>query len=654
MCALNTIFSQNSGDRILQRSDFHVPKDKKIEELDILNLYIEAIFAFDEVLADNCENTNAIPMFYQSMVVDSPEGIPLLRVRLVATWERSSNLEGSIDSHIYYITCTEEEKIDERNMHPANRKELDFIRVIYVPAVRDPSKQLKNVSGTMMHQILSTVNWDETTQNRIRDTIGVLNNSFASEKGVDILNKSIHSQWKNYDSDNRYSDAVLRFNSTDIESAIKNSEVYFSPTVTEKEYTIDEMGDGLRSLFYISMVNSILDVEATIAEEIDKNIENKAFSQVPPVLTIVAIEEPENHISPQLLGKLIANLKCISEKNNAQVMLTSHSPAIVKRIEPEDIRYLRIDISKMNTVVRKIILPDKESLENQYKYIKEAVRAYPEIYFSKIVVLGEGDSEEIILPKFLEVYGKNLDADGISIVPLGGRYVNHFWRLLSELKIPYVTLLDLDRERKGGGWGRIKYALQQLLLIGAPREKLLQLSDGVFLSDEELSLMHTRAVDQIQDMDIWIRKLEDYNVYYSYPLDIDFMMLETIGEKYKDSLDENEGPMLSVKDEQETNRKIAIKEIDKDKYSKEYKERMELDVRHTLKKEGGNGITYNETQKEWMIWYNYFFLNRGKPATHIAILSAMSDDELLENTPEVIKRLIDKVNEENKDNYEER
>ena len=40
----------------------------------------------------------------------------------------------------------------------------------------------------------------------------------------------------------------------------------------------------------------------------------------------------------------------------------------------------------------------------------------------------------------------------VCVVPLGGRHVNHFWRLLERLEIPYVTLLDLDSGRFQGGW----------------------------------------------------------------------------------------------------------------------------------------------------------------------------------------------------------
>lgn len=135
-----------------------------------------------------------------------------------------------------------------------------------------------------------------------------LNAQFLEEKGVSILGASVRTQWKNYDSDTRYSNAQLRFNSTDIDASIKKSEIVFLPAVTGKECTIDDMSDGLRSLFYISLVDSILDVESKIREEIESDTEHMSFNYKPPILTIIALEEPENHIAPHLIGQLIFNL----------------------------------------------------------------------------------------------------------------------------------------------------------------------------------------------------------------------------------------------------------------------------------------------------------------------------------------------------------
>ena len=474
----------------------------------------------------------------------------------------------------------------------------------------------------MMYQIMSSINWSEETKGNVKAKIKELNEQFEEEKGVSMFGTSLGKQWKTYDSDERYSTASLRFNSADIETSIRKTEVVFEPTETGKEYTIDQMGDGLRSLFYISLVDSILDVEGQMVREIEIDPEHTSFNRKPPILTIVAIEEPENHIAPHLLGKLVGNLKDIAGKNNAQAIMTSHSPAIVKRIDPENLRYFRLDRELLASKVRCITLPDEERMQDQYKYIKEAVRAYPELYFAKLVILGEGDSEEIILPKYWEAIHGNTDVSGISIVPLGGRHVNHFWRLLNDLEIPYITLLDLDRERDGGGWGRIQYVLKQLIANGYDRNVLLNTTDSGILTDAEFEGMAGWNVSAITAMQTWIAWLEKYNVFFSAPLDIDFMMLEQMGDTYKATLDTREGPCIDIA---QSGKKERITKIENDgEIHSEYETRILKDIKNTLKEEGGDGHTYSPEQQKLMVWYTYFFLNRGKPSTHIAALSQLS------------------------------
>lgn len=402
------------------------------------------------------------------------------------------------------------------------------------------------------------------------------------------------------------------------------------------------MSDGLRSLFYISLVDSILDVENQIQQQLESDPEHASFNRTPPILTIVAIEEPENHIAPHLLGKIIDNLQSIANKRNAQTIMTSHSPAIVKRIDPESLRYFRLSSTDKTTCVRGITLPDNEKFEAQYKYIKEAVRAYPELYFANLVILGEGDSEEILLPKFWEISKGKTDLSGVSIVPLGGKHVNHFWRLLNDLQIPHVTLLDLDREREGGGWGRIEYVLTQLLMCGYKREELLKTTDGV-MTDEQLNQMHDYDINATESMQSWINRLEQFDVFFSAPLDIDFLMLEHFGEEYKQSISETEGPRISINTE-DGNKTVFIKDIESTGFEcPEYTDRTGSDVRRSLKECGGNGSTYSLEQKQLLIWYNYFFLNRGKPSTHFSVLASIEKEQLKRKMPPVFARLISQV-----------
>jgi hypothetical protein len=269
-------------------------------------------------------------------------------------------------------------------------------------------------------------------------------------------------------------------------------------------------------------------------------------------------------------------------------------------VDPADIRYFRLvddpGKSERFTAIARLTLPT--ATDEAYKYVREAVRSYPELYFARLVILGEGDSEEVILPRLLRSYDLSLDGKLISVVPLGGRHVNHFWRLLADLKIPFVTLLDLDNERAGGGWGRIQNVCRRLLAIGVLRSPLLDLDDGKVLSDVDLDRMHERTVD---DMPSWLDELERYDVFFSQPLDLDLMMLEAFESEYKAVVGPKMGPRIP-------------KPADP-----KYADRIKKAVRVVLGEEGGDGSTYEESSQGLFPWYSYLFLGRGKPSTHVCV-----------------------------------
>ena len=632
LAALNCMFSEFTSDRNIRRSDFYVPKNTLPENMTEQKMYIEAVFEFKNIREG--EEDDSIPQFFEHVIVDTPDGIPYIRVRLDATWDKSNTIEGAIDYQIRYITCPESAEIEDKDYVNAQRRDLDKIRVIYVPAVRDPSKQLKNTSGAMMYQLINSINWKDERRNNIKSKIEELNSEFEAEQGVKILNDSLDKRWKNYDTNEKYKNVALKFNSADIETSIRRADVVFSPTETGNDYTVEQMSDGLKSLFYISLIDSILNIESTIKKEIETDSENISFNKNLPVLTIMAVEEPENHIAPHLLGRLVNNLKNIADKNNAQTIITSHSASIIKRVEPSQVRYFRVDDNGYTNVCN-ITLPNKT--DEQYKYVKEAVKAYPELYFAKLIILGEGDSEELILSKLWDKYNGAVDLSEISIVPLGGRHVNHFWRLLNNLKIPYITLLDLDKERYGGGWGRIQYVIKELLNIGYKREDILKLDNGEILSQENLDSMHNWEINE--NMEGWMNYLENFRIFFSRPLDIDFLMLEKYENFYKNILENNEGPEIKLGEHYK-----KIKDLsEEEKSSNEFKDRISKDVKNSLKEKGGSGETYSENQKELMIWYNYFFLNRGKPTTHMLMLSSIPEENLKANLPDVFSKIFNKA-----------
>ncbi|HCD58072.1 MULTISPECIES: AAA family ATPase [Exiguobacterium] len=621
------------GNSKVTKSDFHIPLEKTADEITRSEFYIEAYFEFfDEDNEGLDEDDYGIAQYFESFRVEQPNGDPYIVIRLDASYEKGSSPEGIIDYKYHYVVNR-----GENGLKPISAHDRDKIQVIYIPAVRNPSEQLKNANGTILWRILNQINWKESDKVKINNKIDELDNEVAKQSGISKVKDVISTQWKNYHNDSRYNEANIKFGSSDLENILKKLEVEFTPAHTEKAFRVDELGDGLKSLFYLTLIDSLLEIENAAIREIKNKIseEERILNIDPPALTLILVEEPENHVSPHLLGKVIKNLNNIRSRSNSQVMLTSHSPSIIKRIDPTEIRYLRIENGK--TIAKEIVLPEKQ--DESYKYVKEAIKAYPELYFSSLVILGEGDSEEILIPKFLELYMDDLDTVATSVVPLGGRHVNHFWKLLNQLSIPHITLLDLDREREGGGWGRIKYVIKQLLENGADRDKLLNTSDDRILTEEELDDMH--LLTEYEHIDEWIQFLEEYNVYFSNPIDIDFLMLEKYKDAYLEILDKNEGPLIKLDGEKKQKRIYELSE--QEKKSTEYQDRIDSDVKRTLKKNGSDGYSYTQEQKELMIWYSYFFLTRGKPVTHLQALNNITEDILKANTPYVFKNLAEKV-----------
>ena len=628
--ALSKLFSDKQNDRIIKKSDFHLPKGSRPGE-NTRNLFIETPYS------------PAIPSFFEHFTVSKDGAKPFLRIRLESSWEDDGTVEGSIDTQFYYIS-SDEDTIRDEDKHRAPRKDLDKIRVLYVPASRTPEKELGNASGSMLSRLVNSINWTEDEINEITDKIDELNNTFLSENGaLNQINNEIQKSWELYHEDNRFSQAELIINSSEMAAALRQIALKFSPTTTEEAFTVSDLGDGLRSIFYFSLVDSILDIELEITKDREENPNNPRFKLIPPVLTILAIEEPENHIAPHHIGKLIKRFKQLGNNDNSQVILTSHSPAIVKRIDPEDLKYLRIENNDrvLQTIVSDIQLP--LAIDESYKYIKGAIQAYPELYFAKLVVLGEGDSEELLLPKFFDLLGKEVDSSQISIVPLGGRHVNYFWKLLNALRIPHITLLDFDNERYGGGWGRIKYISQHLYELNT------EFQEWFNTQRLDFNEIGSRGCESIgaQRLINWFNKLEEFNVYFSSPLDIDFLMLQHYKDNYLNTLSPIEGPVVSYNDSDGSSKKVKLSDLDcLDRLQLEgFNKRKEEAIRATLKDKSGSGDSFTEEEKKLMIWYQYFFLGRGKPTTHMQFLSSISDDELTRNLPPVFEKMVKRAEE---------
>src|ERR1019366_6307237 len=485
----------------------------------------------------------------------------------------------------------------------------------YVPASRDPASQLRQASGTLLQPLLKAIEWATGTRDAATQAATQVRNAVRGEAAVQTLEHAISAEWNELHSNVGLQNVQLQPLDSEFGSLVKQIEAVFSHPVAQgaQPQPLDRLSDGLRSLFYFALVGARFKLEQQLVSGTIPMLFNLDTAGL-PVLTMFAIEEPENHLAPHYLSRILALLSKLAESTNAQVLLTSQSPSVLGRVEPEHVRHLQLNAANGCSRISKILLPSADDGEI-FKYVKEAVRAHPELYFAKLVVLGEGDSEEIVLPRAARALGQSFDQTFVSVVPLGGRHVNHFWRLLNDLKIAHVTLLDFDRERVGGGWARIKYAIEQLV---AYRDDLT--FDTFNVTQEQVVALGNQQPQVESQLSAWLQHLEQYDVFFSGPLDIDFLLLEAFENQYKGATT-GTGPVIPT----------AVQARS---------QRLESALSAVLKPEGGDGATYSSPQRELFIWYQYLFLGRGKPVTHMRALNTMADETFAAGMPPVLRRLI--------------
>lgn len=575
--AIQKVFGNTTDERTIFKSDFHVATG----ETDLQNrqLYIDIVFEFldkDEV------KTLA---FFSPVIYESKNKTFQARMRLEALWNEDE-YEDDVSSTLFWVLTDED--VDFGDETPLKIKvenhERRQINLIYVPATRNAKSILNIELKRIIKKIERYADISETDRLAIENDSKVLGEKVNAITAVQSIQTSINNVWnKIHDSSlPHYGNIKLEIISNKFEDLVKSLILKLFPSETEDLKDINELSDGQISLLYLTLSMALYEIE--VQHENNKLSGLKEQDYDAPIFTIFALEEPENHLSPFYLSRIIDALEDRSKSNSIISIVTSHSPNVVRRLNKvEQIRFLRQECcgNDRKTISCKILLPENKD-EEDYKYLNQAVLSHPEIYFSKLVVLGEGDSEEIVLPVIAQKKSCNFDTSFVSFVPLAGRHVNHMWRLLNELKIPYVTLLDYDLGRDGGG-----------------EKRLFEIS-------EKLGLPKTSTKEI----------LEEHNVFFSYPLDFDMLMITAFPDFYIDNGQDDEHNKLV--------KSVLGKNGDESKYV------------------APNNFFTDELLRK----YRYLFKTKSKVASHYLICDKIKNMEVSDfeqKCPTVLHRLINKA-----------
>jgi putative ATP-dependent endonuclease of OLD family len=614
--ALSRMFGVSEAARKIKVDDFHSPSvsDQRADELSI-----EAWFTFPEIESEG--DMIAVAGTFNQLCFKSADNKMMLRLRLEAKLTIDDiSPDGVVDETVYYV-LSDSDNYDSDKCRELRRSDRNNIQVHYIPASRNPFREISSSTKMLLGRLLNAIQWDQSVDGELRKALDLTEKAseeISKNNAIKLIEKQLQTSWKEMYSGDYLSKAKINFLPLQTDELLKTITLSFESETNNRKATMDRLSDGQRSLLHISIIQAVHELESKTLREQSNRVHFDSRKLKNPIFTLLALEEPENHLAPHFLGRIVKSMSTLAKSTNAQVLVTTHSPSLVGRIEPTQIRYFRLDGTSRNTVVSKILLPDKK--DELYKFVSGAVKAYPEIYFARLVILGEGESEQIVIPKLLSKVGIDIDDSFVSVAPLGGRHVNHFWKLLEGLGIPYVTLLDMDYGRNGGGWGRIKYVADQKSKLGK----------GELISDipswdaskfnPMLDKLGNNSEQTAEDI------LNQNGVFFSTPLDLDYSMQLSYPEHYNKKLTGENGPQ----DKDWESLKSAVL---KPKYSKEIADSY-----------------YDEMQnKNAFLWYSYRFLgSKGKPVSHINALEQIDFDlpDSIDRIPVGIKRMIDHIEKE--------
>ena len=325
------------------------------------------------------------------------------------------------DDGIYtWITQVLSPKGRSNNPISVSRRMARAVPLYFLDAVRDATRDTRATGRGLLAQLLSEIDFTDV-QDDVKSHLCNANTALSKGQDISKLAQGLTKQLTPYMPGGQ-SEILVAIAGEDTSRLVQGFRLNIRKTVSSIQSDISRHGTGLQNLTLIAMFRH------RVASE----------NRGTPIL---AVEEPEAHLHPHAQRSLFKDLAEI----NAPIFLTTHSPSIVKYADPFSLILLR-SIASDETQAFQL---DPNKLEGtarkELSYFMREGKA--EVFFSRAILIVEGESELITLPAFAELLGCDLDRDGISLVSADG-YGKYSFIIRAcqndQFKIPVTVTYDTD------------------------------------------------------------------------------------------------------------------------------------------------------------------------------------------------------------------
>ncbi len=232
----------------------------------------------------------------------------------------------------------------------------------------------------------------------------------------------------------------------DSESVIKSNIKYYY------EYEEVNLPESYNGLGYSNLIYMILELTSFI--ERFRNSKEEKNSE----FLVVLIEEPEAHMHPQMQQVFISQINEVikeakKDKIHVQLIITSHSSHIISEAGiAQNKGFSRIRY--FNKIDNKISIQDFNSLsilndKKTFRFLKQYLTVNKsDLFFADKVIIVEGTTERMLLPQMIMKVAPSLQREYLTVLEVGGAYIQIFKKLLCFLNVKTLIITDLDSVEK--------------------------------------------------------------------------------------------------------------------------------------------------------------------------------------------------------------
>lgn len=337
---------------------------------------------------------------------------------------------------------------------------LNDIQCVYLPALRDAEKKLRASRGSRLARLLINLSQKTLEEKRkagelmdIEKDVNDFNEELAKKPDIARANELINDSLENALGTVFAQTTKIRFGDVTFERIVEALRIVFFPGKIPTEESV------YRNLFENSLGYNNLIYLATILAEFEGLKENYSSPR------ILLIEELEAHLHPQIQIKVLKYLKEQAEKNDIQVIITTHSTTIASATPIENIISFNMTKNRIKITSLRKCIKDKQAKQFINRWM-DTTRST--LFFSKGNILVEGLAEALLIPKLAEIYlsglkldnaPKSLEEAGISVINMNGIFFQYFMKIYDgyeliypeqdddESKEAYKAKIDLFRKK---------------------------------------------------------------------------------------------------------------------------------------------------------------------------------------------------------------